>query len=281
MTTLFVEQLTVIDASTLCPRRGLVGESWIVDLELEGALDEQSMVLDFGSVKKQLKRAIDDGPDHTLIVPLDYPGQQTRPLPDGRLETLFMSQAGGYEHRAPACALTLLEAPEVGAEALIAHLTPQLAGIVPANVASIRLRLRQEQIDGASYHYSHGLSKHLGACQRIAHGHRSRLAIQVDGVRDAGLEAAWAERFRDIYLLTGRHVQRDDGERLRLAYTAPEGLFELELPRARSYLLGQDTDSTVEEIAEHLASQIAAERPGQRVEVRAYEGVMKGALARR
>ncbi|TAJ55501.1 MAG: hypothetical protein EPN60_18035 [Nevskiaceae bacterium] len=281
MTTLFVEQLTVIDASYLCPRRGLVGESWIVDLELDGTLDEQAMVLDFGSVKKQLKRAIDDGPDHTLIVPLHYPGQQTTTLADGRLQTLFMSQAGGYAHRAPACALTLLEAPEVSAEALVAHLTPQLAGIVPANVASIRLSLRHEHIDGASYHYSHGLSKHRGACQRIAHGHRSRLAIFLDGVRDAGLEAAWAERFRDIYLLTGRHVQRDDGERLCLAYTAPEGLFELELPRRRSYLLGQDTDSTVEEIAEHLAGRVAAEHPGRRVEVRAYEGVMKGALARR
>lgn len=281
MTTLFVEQLTVIDASYLCPRRGLVGESWIVDLELDGTLDEQAMVLDFGSVKKQLKRAIDDGPDHTLIVPLHYPGQQTTTLADGRLQTLFMSQAGGYAHRAPACALTLLEAPEVSAEALVAHLTPQLAGIVPANVAGIRLSLRHEHIDGASYHYSHGLSKHRGACQRIAHGHRSRLAIFLDGVRNAGLEAAWAERFRDIYLLTGRHVQRDDGERLGLAYTAPEGLFELELPRSRSYLLGQDTDSTVEEIAEHLAGRVAAEHPGRRVEVRAYEGVMKGALARR
>lgn len=281
MTTLFVEQLTVIDASYLCPRRGLVGESWIVDLELEGTLDEQAMVLDFGAVKKQLKRAIDDGPDHTLIVPLHYPGQQTSTLPDGRLQTLFMSQAGGYQHSAPPCALTLLEAPEVTTEALIAHLTPQLASVVPANVAAIRLTLRHEQIEGASYHYTHGLSKHRGACQRIAHGHRSRIAILVDGVRDHALEAQWAETFRDIYLATGRHVQQDDGERLRLAYTAPEGLFELEVPKARSYLLGQDTDSTVEEIAEHLASRIAAERPGQQIAVRAYEGVMKGALARR
>lgn len=281
MTTLFVEQLTVIDASYLCPRRGLVGESWIVDLELEGTLDEQAMVLDFGAVKKQLKRAIDDGPDHTLIVPLHYPGQQTSTLPDGRLQTLFMSQAGGYQHSAPPCALTLLEAPEVTTEALIAHLTPQLAGVVPANVAAIRLTLRHEQIEGASYHYTHGLSKHRGACQRIAHGHRSRIAILVDGVRDHALESQWAETFRDIYLVTGRHVQQDDGERLRLAYAAPEGLFELEVPKARSYLLGQDTDSTVEEIAEHLASRIAAERPGQQIAVRAYEGVMKGALARR
>jgi 6-pyruvoyl-tetrahydropterin synthase len=281
MTTLFVEQLTVIDASYLCPRRGLVGESWIVDLELEGALDEQSMVLDFGAVKKQLKRAIDDGPDHTLIVPLHYPGQQTTTLADGRLQTLFMSQVGGYAHSAPACALTLLEAPEVTAEALVGHLSPQLAAVVPANVAAIRLRLRHEHIEGAHYHYTHGLSKHRGACQRIAHGHRSRLAILVDGVRDAALEGEWAERFRDIYLLTGRHLQQDDGERLQLAYRAPEGLFELEVPKARSYLLGQDTDSTVEEIAEHLADHVAAARPGRSIEVRAYEGVMKGAIARR
>ena len=281
MTTLFVDQLTVIDASYLCPRRGLVGESWIVDLELEGALDEQSMVLDFGAVKKQLKRAIDDGPDHTLIVPLHYPGQQTTTLPDGRLQTLFVSRAGSYSHAAPACALTLLEAPEVTPEALVAHLTPQLAGIVPANVASIRLQLRHEAIDGASYHYTHGLSKHRGACQRIAHGHRSRLAILVDGARDAGLEAAWAESFRDIYLYTGRHVIGDDGERLGLAYTAPEGRFELEVPKARAYQLGAETDSTVEEIAEHLADRVVAARPGRRIEVRAYEGVMKGALARR
>jgi len=281
MTTLFVEQLTVIDASYLCPVRGLVGESWIVDLELEGALDEQSMVLDFGAVKKRLKRAIDDGPDHTLIVPLHYPAQQTTTLPDGRVRTWFMSQAGGIEHIAPACALTLLEAPAVTMTALIAHLEPQLKTAVPANVARVTVSLRHEAIDGASYHYTHGLAKHQGACQRIAHGHRSRIAIAVDGQRSAALEAQWAETFRDIYLVTGAHVLGDDGERLSVAYNAPEGHFELSLPKARCYLLGQDTDSTVEEIAEHLSSRIADQHPGQTVAVRAYEGVMKGALARR
>ncbi len=281
MTTLFVEQLTVIDFSYLCPVRGLVGESWIVDLELDGALDEQSMVLDFGAVKKQLKRAIDDGPDHTLIVPLHYPAQQTTMLDDGRVRTLFMSQVGSIEHIAPAAALTLLDAPAVTPEALVAHLIPQLAAIVPANVARIGITLRHERIEGASYHYTHGLQKHQGNCQRIAHGHRSRIAILLDGQRDAALETRWAETFRDIYLVTGDHVVADDGERLSLAYTAPEGRFELSLPKARSYLLGSNTDSTVEEISEHLASQIAAQSNGQAVEVRAYEGVMKGALARR
>jgi 6-pyruvoyl-tetrahydropterin synthase len=278
MAILFVEQLTVIDASYLCPKRGLVGESWVVDLELEGSLDEQSMVLDFGAVKKQIKRAIDDGPDHTLIIPVDYPGQNTVVLPDGRLHSVFVSRHGVIEHIAPAKAVTFLAAEQVTAKALAAHLEALLRDAVPSNVERIGVALRREAIDGAYYHYTHGLAKHRGNCQRIAHGHRSRLMIEVDGVRDVALEAEWAARFADIYLATGSHIQADTGERLRFAYQAPEGAFELELPKGRCYVIGQETDTTVEEIARHLAEQVAAQRPWQRVRVRAYEGVQKGAL---
>ena len=73
---LFVNDLTVMDFSYLCPQRGMVGESWIVDVVLDGELNEESMVQDFGHVKKNLKRLIDEYVDHKLLVPAEYSGSE-------------------------------------------------------------------------------------------------------------------------------------------------------------------------------------------------------------
>ncbi|WP_028007866.1 6-carboxytetrahydropterin synthase [Solimonas flava] len=277
MSCLFVEQLTVIDCAYLDAVRGLVGESWIVDVELDGALDGQSMVLDFGEVKKRLKRAIDASVDHSLLVPHRAPGLQL--APDGeRLNLSFEAAPGVYEHSSPATAVSLVDAAAITPDTVAAHLRPMLAAHLPANVARLGLHLRSERIDGAYYHYVHGLKKHEGLCQRIAHGHRSRIEVRVDGARDAALERDVAERWRDIYLGTREDIVARDAGRIRFAYTAREGRYELALPESRCDLL--DTDSTVEQIAAHLAGRLAPSRPGRAIAVRAYEGVMKGAIAR-
>ncbi len=277
MSTLFVEQLTVIDCAFLDAERGLVGESWIVDVELEGDLDHQSMVLDFGEVKRGLKRAIDAGMDHTLLVPASAP-ELSLSAHDGMVELLFRSELGAIEHRSPAAAVTSLAAAVVDEAAVVAHLKAQLAPVLPANVARLGLRLRTERIDGACYQYVHGLKKHAGQCQRIAHGHRSRLEVRVDGARDAALEQDIALAWTDIYLATREDMVARANGRVRFGYDAPEGRFELALPEAHVDWL--ETDSTVERIADHLAWVVRARRPTAAIEVRAYEGVMKGALTR-
>ena len=67
MATLFVENLTVVDFSYLHAKRGMVGESWIVDLELSGELDAQGMVFDFGHIKKTVKRTVDARREHLFL----------------------------------------------------------------------------------------------------------------------------------------------------------------------------------------------------------------------
>ena len=280
MSRLFVNRLTVIDFSYLHGERGLLGDSLLADAELVGDLDAQGMVLDFGDVKKQLKRAIDEHFDHKLLVPYRHPGLQIEDLHDGRQRLLFPLTAGGaIEHIAPHDAVTIIDSAAITPDALAMAIRSSLLPLMPANVRELKIRLSPEAIEGPAYQYSHGLKQHDGNCQRIAHGHRSRLAILRDGQPDMALAADWAERWRDCYIGT----REDLVEETELAgvpcyhfrYRARQGEFELTLPQARCYLI--DTESTVENLAQHIADVLHAEHPQSHIEVQAFEGVDKGA----
>ncbi len=281
MASLFVEQLTVIDCSLLDAQDGLVGESFIVDIELAGALDEQGMVLDFSAVKKQIKRRIDELVDHRLLLPLRHDQLLMSETAD-QMRIRFTDVLGQlWEHESPACAVCGINEKRVDCESLARWLQPRIQSVLPKGT-TLTLHLRYEVIDGAYYRYSHGLQKHQGACQRIAHGHRSRLQIFDDKTRRVEWENEWAGRFQDVYLITQSHIKNEFEQGsiryIELAYASQEGDYRLVLPQSRSYVM--TTETTVEYIAAHIAEKTAAEHHTA-VRVRAFEGVQKGATAQR
>lgn len=280
MACLFVEQLTVLDFSRLDRERGLVGESWIVDLELSGDLDEQSMVLDFGAVKQLARAAVEDYADHKLLAPTQC-GWLEIAVSTATGELNIEAPAAGLRLRSPGIAVCCLDTAQVTMPALTAQLEASVAAVMPANVSQVRVSLREESLPGAYYHYSHGLKRHAGNCQRIAHGHRSRIEIYTEGRRNDHWERYWAERWRDIYLGSEEDLVAEtrlgDRPALRFAYRARQGEFELELWRDRCELVPADT--TVEQLAAYIAAELRSMDPGTAFRVRAYEGVQKGAIA--
>lgn len=282
MSALFVQQLTVIDFSFLHAQRGLLGESWIVDLELHGDLDDQGMVFDFGPVKKLAKQAIDSVADHKLLIPTQLPGLKVDHLDNEELEIGWQTDDYYFHHKSPPEAVKLLDCQEITPASLTQTLVETIAKIVPSNVTNIKVNLSPEPTDGAFYHYSHGLKKHLGDCQRIAHGHRSKLQVLRDGERALDIEQRWCEKFKDIYLATTEDLvaETTQGEIscYQFTYESEQGQFSIELPQGNCILL--ETDTTVELIAQYLADSIRSENPdAKRLEVRAFEGVGKGAIA--
>ncbi|MFQ2319100.1 6-carboxytetrahydropterin synthase [Aeromonas caviae] len=290
---LFVRDLTVIDSSYLCERRGMVGESWLVDIEMSGELNEMSMLLDFGRVKKLIKSIIDEEVDHKLLVPTECPLVHVHAL-DNDESTVDLLRPGRAIHlRCPAQGFAFIPAPQVDKESVTRYLLGVLAKRLPGNIKDLSLTLRQERIEGAFYHYSHGLKKHDGNCQRIAHGHRSPIEILVNGERDEELEFNWAERWADIYLGTEEDrvalgelalseraeasLKEGNAHYIGFKYVAPQGLFQLAMPAAEVEMI--DTDTTIELLAHYIAREVKKQVGDKFVKIVAYEGVGKGAIA--
>ncbi len=279
---LFVDNLTNVDFSFLDPQRGLLGETWLANVRLIGDLDEQGMVCDFGTVKKLLRHWLDTELDHRLAVPARSPLLSLQEDGDFiELKFRFGDQGEFIHSRSPRDAIALVDAEVLTRESVANWCISQLKQLFPESVANLELDFSLEAIDGAYYHYSHGLKKHRGNCQRIAHGHRSRIDIWVDGDKSAQLEQQWAEQWRDIYVGTREDIcaQPDvDGKAYyQFAYTSAQGPFELTLPQRCCYLM--DTDSTVEFIAQHFAVQTKQQIPHSKIRVKAFEGINKGAIA--
>ncbi|WP_194755681.1 6-carboxytetrahydropterin synthase [Aliidiomarina indica] len=293
---LFVNDLTVIDFSYLCPERGIVGESWIVDILLDGSLNDQSMVLDFGRVKKQVKAIIDQSVDHKLLIPTEHPYTQVTPhANETHYWVDFMRPERSVHLYCPSDAYAFIDAVQIDMTETIRYLQAAIKRELPTNVQGITLTLRSEDISGFYYHYTHGLKKHDGNCQRIAHGHRSAIQVFIDGMRSPAWEQRWSRRWEDIYV--GTREDLTSQEKLTLSplaakaigpqhvcysYVAEQGVFELLLPAEENEVMEKDT--TVECIAEYIAQEIkdslndSEYGSAPQVRVIAFEGVGKGAI---
>lgn len=280
---LFVRDLTVIDFSYLCQQRGLLGESYIVDVELHGELDATSMVFDFGHVKKVIKKAIDNLVDHKLAYPsraacLSHQQQ-------GEMDILhWQSDRGLIQIASPAQAHVAIESAEINEQSIASFLIQEIKALLPANVAELKFHLRTERSNSFYYHYSHGLKKHDGNCQRIAHGHRSTIEIYQNGMLVPRLNKYWTERWQDIYLGTRedlvapealQYIKASQGD-YSFRYQAPQGWFEISLPQSHCEIVPCDT--TVECLADYIAEQLQQLEAAD-YKVVAYEGVGKGAIA--
>ncbi|QIR14268.1 6-carboxytetrahydropterin synthase [Shewanella aestuarii] len=285
---LFVKDLTVIDFSYLCPIRGMVGESWIVDVLLDGGLDEQNMVLDFSKVKKTIKNTIDDVADHRLLIPTAC--NQVRWQQQGdRVWMDFVSQKGDIHLACPSQAFALIPTEVIDFESVNDFLQKALREALPENVQGISLTLRNEVLSTPYYHYSHGLRKHDGNCQRIAHGHRSPVTIFENGIAAPNWDEYWAKRWQDIYLgceddlvsvdtlSLSKQTCVSDDTHFGFHYQAPQGDFQLAMPKALCDIIPHDT--TVELLAEFMANTLSKEVPESHFKVIAFEGIGKGAIA--
>jgi len=266
----------VIDFALLDVQAGLLGESWLVDITITGELDDQGMLFDFGFLKKQAKAFIESHYDHKLLVPLQDPKLQLTKI-EGQVELTYQYQKKTLIHQSPETALALIESDKITTSIIEEKLSIQLMNLMPKNVESVDIKLYTESSDDYFYQYCHGLKKHQGDCQRIAHGHRSKIEIYCDGERNTTTEKKWIKRWQGIYIGTVEDCVDPKAHILDFSYQSSQGFFRLQIPAVDCCLV--QAESTVENIAQFIVQHLKRENPHYHYQVHAFEGVDKGAVA--
>jgi 6-pyruvoyl-tetrahydropterin synthase len=297
MAKIFVDKLVNLDFTHFDPQRGLVGETLLVDFTLSGTQDDQGMVLDFALIKRQVVAALEDVVDHKLVFAtaagsssticvtedVEHAGNSTITLQDSQyIYTLSMPKTG----------FSALPIDTITPDTIANYLTDYLhkqAWWQTHWVCTLSLYPEPIAPHEPFFHYTHGLSKHEGACQRIAHGHRSKLMIFHDEAPNPAAAQQWCDHWKDIYIASQQDLRESLSIRqvayYRFAYTSNEGFFSLTIPQARTYLMEPET--TIENIAQHLANQALIDlrectgnQHGEPFTIRTkvYEGYNKGAI---
>ncbi len=240
---IFLENFDHIDSAFLHPKHGLYGKTLAFDCTMKGPVNHNGFIVDFGWVKKSVKEYLRERFDHKLVV---FNG------PD---HTLIQSNQG-YELQFKIddqlcyykCPTQALEWVDDEVQNVNEFLSSQLEDFLlntfkTLTEVKVRCYLPFKE---HSYSYTHGLSKHEGACQRLLHGHST--TIKVEPKHDVN---HWNKAFEIFpHIASTDQLHKEDDVSYILKYTGNEGLYELKIPKNRVWLI--KPTASIESIARHL-----------------------------
>lgn len=290
--TLFLNAITCVDHAYICPNGRVVGGSYHPNFEVTGQVEEtESVVVDFSSVKKQLKSAIDhrdNGYDHKLWII------------KGFSDCKYQIKDGVVYINTPACRLSMPQDAvrifdtdykaldcfaECVEEEFNKYLTACLQKLHPELNISVKTSLTNDPhtqtIDYHMFRYSHGLKSSTSwGCQNHSHGHLSFIEFHTKHPKTISplIYKTIAELDKAIFIYRDNIVTEDDLE-LSIAYTSPRGTFRATYVKSENKIIVLDTETTIEHIVDWYVNKNRTLLEAQDItRVFVSEGLSKGAV---
>lgn len=289
--TMFLENISVVDHAYIDREGKVVGGSKHASFQVTGNIDPvENVVVDFSTIKKDLKHWIDDneeGFDHKLWLIQGFSNYTKEILKDGlvkivtpAMEAILPANAvrefsGNYNQYS-------LEA------AFNVYLESKMPGL------TIKTELTEIVFDrgvSSKFRYSHGLKNSTSwGCQNPCHGHLSfiQLADSNNNVLrnyELGLHLDLTEITTDLYntvFIWDDNIVNETSDSITIKYNTPErGLFVVTYQKAHNKIKVLNTETTVEFLAEYIASTYKPVFDKYKVGyVWVSEGLSKGAIAK-
>jgi 6-pyruvoyl-tetrahydropterin synthase len=296
---MFLNYLTCIDHAFINDNGNVVGGSYHPNFMIGGEIDEvEQVVVDFSSVKSQIKEAIDskeDGFDHKLWIIPSY----SRCEIDTWQEQIIV--------RTPACELEMPENAvkvfsnnyvgtfqETAQRAIQHHVWQALNELHPRSNISVECQLTtnafiKDPQKSFMFHYVHGLKNSTSwGCQNHSHGHLSWIEVEHDPFFDPNctdcrraMQTVY-DIARDldgaIFIFRENIVEQGD-DYIKIQYATERGIWKAKYIISRNKLFIMDRETTIENILDWVVEQHAGTLMMGHVK-RLYisEGLSKGAV---
>lgn len=293
---LFVRDIAQIDCALLDPSLGVVGQSWHVDLSVSGTLDENGFVVDFSPLKAMVRQVLKESVDHALLLPVGSQSVQFMDSENGeswRMRCRPRNSAADqvWDYECPMGAVLPIRAVAIKGNVVEQEIARILRHRLSERVRNISITLREEKTESteATYRYTHGIRGHDGLCQRLLHGHRSKIEVFIGEERRPDLEHFIVREVfgSNVHIATPEQIISGNGEigqrgktdaPVTLAYRGSLGSYKLTLPASRIFFVEKET--SIERITTEVAKVLKREEnPREKLRVLCYEGINKGAVA--
>lgn len=262
--TIFFNDLTVIDFSVVTTDGLIMGGSAQLSLSLTGAVDStEGVVVDFSEGKKLIKRWIDgeDGFDHKCWINHTDPNMLVEN--DGERVKVMHRRGGALSIAASEDAFAFVGAdPALDIEQFLNSKFADEG--LPVNVSDVTLTFDPINVPNAStsavsFRYVHGLKNSSSyGCKNIAHGHKSFMSATLhNGYNvDAAtlvLESIAADLNNAVFVHTEDIQSVDEVGYYKIGYTTNErGAMSMSISQKMIFL---ETQTTIEHIIEYIRAK--------------------------
>lgn len=287
--TMFLENITVVDHAYINDAGQIIGGSFHTSFKVTGNVDPlEQVVVDFSTIKKDLKAWIDDkeeGFDHKLWLIQGYSNYTLTELEDG-----------SYQIETPACSL-IVPKNAVRIFNSAGYRFSLLERVFDTFLsAKLNLQVETELTEiifdrglSAKFRYSHGLKNSTSwGCQNLGHGHLSFIQLadannRVISSYDLGLYADLEDIASDLnntVFIWNDNIVNETSTSITIKYTTARGLFVATYQKNSNKIVVLDTETTVENLVNYIALHYnnIFDRYGIKY-VWVSEGLSKGAIA--
>lgn len=277
---IFLNDLTVIDYSIITPQGVIVGGAATLNLVISGEVEpHEGVVIDFSACKKQIKKLIDGkgGFDHKCWVNLDD-SAIVMDLAETYHQITHRSSGLSIKAERDAFAYVSNDPTVDIAEFLNSHMAPYVVSSVSLNTNIIPSP--HINTTPAIFRYVHGLKNSTSyGCKNIVHGHKSWIGAVVaeenQGVCDHILRGIATDLDGCIFA-HAEDMQSTEGGVYKIGYDTDErGKMSMSFTQK---LIVLETQTTVEHIVEYIRARYYDQLKYVGVkELFVSEGLCKGA----